>query len=173
MLDINYLQTYNITFIITFIHYFAWTIVLGTWGVICTAYLNIALITRVFLAREGCISQREGPRYHRIFLTLSVLIKRKTRHSSTCLEVGRHFKLLCACAYIATTWHCHGCQVTSFSGFPPGNEASRSCARAKAFLRRELVDFCFCLRHKRLKRVEFTRVLGWQRLREVICLQRR
>ncbi len=82
----------------------------------------------MLLARKGCISQREGPRYRRIFLTLSVLIKPRTRYSSTCLEVGCHFKLLCACANVATTWHCHGYQVASvsLSRFPPGNEASRS-----------------------------------------------
>ncbi len=45
-------------------------------------------------------------RYHRIYVTLSALIKRKTRHSSTCFVVGHHFKVLCACANVATTWHC-------------------------------------------------------------------
>ncbi len=91
----------------------------------------------MILARKGSISQREGPRYHRIFLTSLVLIKRKTRRSSTCLGIGRHFKLLCACANVATTWHSMY-QVDSFSGFPLGNEASTdhqiySICRANAF----------------------------------------
>ncbi len=68
----------------------------------------------MLLPRKGCTFQRAGPRYHRIFVTSSALIKRKTRHSSNCLGVGRHFKLLCACANVATTWYC---EVSSCQAF--------------------------------------------------------
>ncbi len=80
----------------------------------------------MLLPRIGCTFQRARPRYHRIFITSTALIKRITRHSSSCLGVGRHLKLLYACANVATMWHCHGYQVSSFSGFHPGNKASKS-----------------------------------------------
>ncbi len=83
----------------------------------------------MLLPQIGCTFQGARPRHHRILVTTTALIKRKTRHSSSCFGVERHFKLLWACANVAITWHCHGYEVSSFPGFPPGNEASRAPER--------------------------------------------
>ncbi len=56
------------------------------------------------------------------------------------------------------------------NGFPPGNKAED---RQSERLSPSGGNFCACLSHKRLKRVEFIRVIRWQRLRGVVCLQRR
>ncbi len=70
----------------------------------------------MLLPRIGCIFQRPRPQYHRILVTSTALIKRKTRHSSSCLEVGRYLKLLCACANVATT-------CTAMATKPPRSQA--------------------------------------------------
>ncbi len=115
----------------------------------------------MLLSQKGCISQRGGPWYHRIFVTLLALIKRQRRHSSTCLGVGCHFKLLCTCANVAPMWHCHGYQVASFSGFPPGNEAGRSPERTLFSVGSPSAP----------QATEASRVHRCQPLRGVVCLQ--
>ncbi len=52
------------------------------------------------------------------------------------------------------------------NGFPPGNEAEDRQSASERFYPSG-VNFCGCLRHKRLKRVEFIRVIRWQWLREL------
>ncbi len=137
----------------------------------------------MLLPRIGCTYQRARPRYHRILVTSTALIKRSMRHSSSCLGIGRHFKLLCACANLLVSSPDYPCVPISHPrlatlresgdetiGFPPGNEAED---RKSERFSRSGVIFCGCLRHKRLKRVEFIRVIRWQRLPGVVCLQRR
>ncbi len=94
-----------------------------------TAYLNIALSTHCAFSAKGLhFSARRSTIPQNLPNFNGSHQNEKQDTPSTCLGVGRHFKLLCACANVATTWHCHGYQVASFSGFPPGNEASRSPA---------------------------------------------
>ncbi len=59
-----------------------------------TAYLNITLRThRAFSTKRLHFSARRST------------IPQNLQHLSSCLGVGRHFELLCACANVATTWH--------------------------------------------------------------------
>ncbi len=108
----------------------------------------------MLLPRIGCIFQRARPRYHRILETSTALIKREMRHSSSCLGIGRHLKLLCACAYVATRGTAMATSLVprlvlatgtrstlresgdETNGFPPGNEAEDR-QLANGFLRRE------------------------------------
>ncbi len=72
--------------------------------------------------------------------TSSTLIRRKTRNSSTCLGVGRHFKVLCICTNVhvanyvalALPW-LSSLLVLRFSS----QERGQSIAIANAFIRRE------------------------------------
>ncbi len=131
----------------------------------------------MLLPRIGCTYQRACPRYHRILVTSTALIKRTMRHSSSCLGIGRHLKLLCACANLLVSSPDYPCiprhatlreSGNETNGFPPGNEAED---RQSERFSPSGVNFCGCLRHKRLKRVEFIRVIRWQRLPGVVCLQ--
>ncbi len=68
---------------------------------------------------------RSGPGY-RTDPSSGDELERVTRPCYFLGEPPQHVKLLCACANVAVTWHCNGYEVSSFSGFPPGNEAIRS-----------------------------------------------